>query len=59
MVMDTPVSLAYWSTPHEHPLVGVEEWLVLSGRFSLLLSCSEWLVTMCSVSFCVGHYNLG
>jgi len=32
------------SIPHEHPLVGVEEYLELLSYFSLPLSCFTWLV---------------
>jgi len=32
------VSQVHWSTPYEHPVMDVEEWLVLLSHFSLLLS---------------------
>jgi hypothetical protein len=38
VVVATSASL----TPYEHPLVGVEEWLDLSGHVSLL-SYFDWL----------------
>jgi len=44
VVTGNPASLAHQSTPHEHPLVCVEEWLDFSGHFSLPLSCYIWLV---------------
>jgi len=39
VVMDTPSSFI----PHEHPMVGMKECLVLLGNFYHLLSCFNWL----------------
>jgi len=48
VIMDIPASL----TPSERPLVGMEEWLDVLGHFSLL-SCFDWLIVVCSASFCM------
>jgi len=45
--MNIPASL----TLCEHLLVGVKEWLDLSGHFSLL-SCFDCLVVVCSSQLC-------
>jgi hypothetical protein len=45
--MDTPANL----TPHENPFMGVEELLDFSGHFSFFVSCSDWLVVVCSICY--------
>jgi len=47
--MDTPTSLVHQLTPHEHPFLGVEEWLVSHFSFSSVLThgCGVFTQLLC------------